>query len=79
MSEVGVIEIAERSLVEATEITTCHIDDGSELRAYCGAPDAEGPITCSVYGGESNCDTCGKPMCPVCVAMCSLAERLGSE
>lgn len=58
------------------EIKLCHIDDGSEMRAYCGAPDAGGPVTCGYWNGEAMCDVCGAPMCPRCVQLDALDDAL---
>ena len=80
MSEV---ELGELVIDEKEDVTTsgdgfCHIDDGSDLRTYCGRPEAEG-ITCAPYNGEAICPSCGLPTCPTCAVMASLNDRLEDE
>ncbi len=53
----------------------CHIDDGSELRSFCG--DSVGEPTCvGVYHGEAICDACGSPTCPRCAQLCALEDAI---
>lgn len=58
-----------------TDIEFCHIDDGTETRALCGAQDHL-PITCADYNGEAICPTCGSPTCPQCAVLSDLEDRL---
>ena len=53
----------------------CHIDDGSDLRCYCGYINI-GPHTCQPYNGEAICPSCGRVNCPTCIEMASLNDRL---
>lgn len=71
---------------EVTEVTLedfapeedgfCHIDDGSDIRFFCGKLNEHGRYTCKPYNGEAICPSCGKPTCPTCAVRGELDERL---
>lgn len=78
MSDLQIEEV-----IEATPDVTvpekdsfCHIDDGSDIRFFCGKLNEGGRYLCKPYMGEAICPSCGNPTCPACAVMADLDERL---
>ena len=56
----------------------CHLVNGNEEVAICGHRCKE-PGSCGIWLGEAFCDQCGQPLCPRCVQLSELEDRLQDD
>jgi hypothetical protein len=73
-------EVAQQPPQWMSEIELCHIVANDEPQTFCGLDCGDGNggglTPCGYYEGQAICPGCGRPTCPRCAQLASLADRL---